>query len=144
MKISTKARYGVRTLIDVALHQGERQVPLKDIAGRQQITLPYLEQIVPSLVKAGFLRSIRGPSGGVRLAKCSENIRISEVIEAMDGSMAPVDCVDDPGSCERSDQCVTCDVWNRLKEAVDGVLESVTLRSLAERQKDKLRANRDT
>ena len=137
MKLSTRGRYGTRALLELALHYGEGPVPLKDIAQRQQISLQYLEHIITPLVAAGIVLSIRGPRGGVSLAKPPEAIRLSGVIQLLEGSIAPVACVNDPKYCPRSDFCVTRDIWGELKKEMDGVLESTTLQDLVERQKSK-------
>ena len=137
MKLSTRGRYGTRALLELALHYGEGPVPLKDIAQRQQISLQYLEHIITPLVAAGIVLSIRGPRGGVSLAKPPEAIRLSGVIQLLEGSIAPVACVNDPRYCSRSDFCVTRDIWGELKQAMDGVLESTTLQNLVERHKKK-------
>jgi len=137
MKLSTRGRYGTRVLLDLALHQGEGPATLKDIAERQQISLRYLEHLVTPLIAAGIVRSIRGPKGGVSLAKAPGEIRLSEVIQLLEGSVAPVECVDNPKICSRSELCVTRDIWGELKKAVSVVLESTTLQDLVERQKKK-------
>ena len=137
MKLSTKGRYGTRALLDVALHQDDSPVQLKVIAQRQQISLHYLEHIVAPLIAAGLLRSTRGAYGGVSLGKPPQEIVLSEVIQVLEGSITPVECVDDPNVCSRADICATRDVWTDVKKAMAGVLESVTLQDLVERQKDK-------
>jgi len=137
MKISTKGRYGTRALLDVALHQDDSPVQLKVIAQRQQISLHYLEHIIAPLIAAGLLRSTRGAYGGVSLGKPPQEIVLSEVIQILEGSITPVECVDDPNVCSRADICVTRDVWTDVKKAMAGVLESVTLQDLVERQIDK-------
>ncbi len=137
MKLSTRGRYGTRALLELALHYGEGPVPLKDIAHSQQISLQYLEHIITPLVAAGIVLSIRGPRGGVSLAKPPEAIRLSGVIQLLEGSIAPVACVSDPKYCSRSDFCVTRDIWGELKKAMDGVLESTTLQDLVERHRKK-------
>lgn len=137
MKLSTRGRYGTRALLELALHHGKGPVPLKDIAQRQQIPLPYLEHLITPLIAGGLVRSTRGARGGVLLAKSPKEIRLSEVIQFLEGSIAPVECVNDPKYCSRSDLCVTRDIWGELKKAMDGVLESTTLQDLAERQKRK-------
>jgi Rrf2 family cysteine metabolism transcriptional repressor len=137
MKLSTKGRYGVRALLDIALNCESGPVLLKDIAKRQGISAQYLEHLVSPLIKAGVVRSIRGARGGITLAKSPEEIRLSQVIEILEGSVAPVECVDDPGICSRSSFCVTRDVWEELKRAMVGVLDSVTLKDLVERHKEK-------
>jgi len=137
MKLSARGRYGTRVLLDLALHGGKEPVPLKDIARRQQISLLYLEHLIAPLVAAGMIRSTRGPRGGVWLSRSPQEIRLSEVIGLLEGSIAPVDCVNDPKACPRSELCVTRDIWSELKKAMDGVLESITLQDLVERQKGK-------
>ena len=139
MKLSTRGQYATRALLDLALHQREEPVPLKDIAQRQQISLRYLEHLITPLIAASIVRSTRGPRGGVSLAKPTKEIRLSEVILLLEGSIAPVECINNPGICTRSELCVTRDIWGELKKAMDGVLESTTLQDLVERQKRKER-----
>ena len=137
MKLSTRGRYGTRALLELALHHKAGPVPLKNIARSQQIPLQYLEHLITPLVAAGIIRSTRGARGGVWLAKPPQEIKLSEVIRLLEGSIALVDCVSDPKSCPRSDFCVTRDVWGELKKVMDGILESITLQDLVERQKRK-------
>ena len=137
MKLSTKGRYGTRALLELALHYSEGPIPLKDIARTQQISLQYLEHIVAPLVTSGIMRSTPGVRGGVWLAKPPQEIKLSEVIGLLEGSIAPVECVNDPKYCSRSDLCVTRDIWSELKNVMNGVLESTTLQDLVERQKRK-------
>ena len=137
MKLSTRGRYGTRVLLDLTLSGGKEPVPLKDIARRQQISLLYLEHLIAPLVAAGMIRSTRGARGGVRLARSPQEIRLSEVIGLLEGSIVVVGCIGDPDACPRSELCVTRDIWSELKKAMDGVLESITLQDLVERQKGK-------
>jgi len=137
MRLSTKGRYGVRALVDIALNCDGGPVLLRDIAKRQGISAQYLEHLVAPLIRAGILRSIRGAKGGIVLAKPPEEISLSRVIEVLEGSVAPVECVDNPGLCARSDECATRDVWSDIKAAIMGVLESLTLKDLMDRQKAK-------
>ena len=137
MKLSTRARYGTRALLDLALHSGEGPVLLRDIAQRQQISPPYLEHLIAPLVAAGIIRSTRGAKGGIWLAKSPREIKLNEVVRLLEGSIAPVECVNDPEYCPRSEFCVTRDIWGELKKAMNGVLESTTLNDLVERQKRK-------
>ena len=139
MKLSTRGQYGTRMLLDLALHQSEEPVLLKDIAQRQQISLPYLEHLITPLIAGGIVRSTRGARGGVSLAKPPEQVKLSEVIQLLEGSIAPVACVNDPGACSRSESCVTRDIWDELKQAMNGVLESTTMQNLVERQREKQR-----
>ena len=137
MKLSTRGQYGTRALLDLALHQGEGPILLKDIARRQQISLRYLEQLIPPLIAGGIVRSTRGPKGGVSLAKTPGEIKLSEVIRFLEGSVAPVECVSNPETCPRSDLCITHEIWSEIQKAVNGVLGSITLQDLVERQKGK-------
>ena len=137
MKVSTRARYGSRALLDLALHWGNEPVTLKEIAHRQDISLHYLEHLISPLVGAGIVRSTRGARGGVQLAKPPQNIKLSEVIQLLEGSTTPVECIDNPESCPRYELCVTRDIWDEIKKAIDGVLESITLQDLVERHKKK-------
>ncbi len=137
MKLSTRARYGTRALLDLALHSREGPVLLRDIAQRQQISPPYLEHLITPLVAAGVIRSTRGARGGIWLAKSPREIKLSEVVRLLEGSITPVECVNDPEYCPRSDFCATRDIWGELNEAMNGVLESTTLQDLVERQKIK-------
>jgi Rrf2 family protein len=137
MKLTTRGQYGTRALLDVALHRDEEPILLKDIARRQQISLPYLEHLVAPLIAGGMLRSTRGAKGGVSLARPPDDIKLSEVVRLLEGSMALVQCIDDPKACDRSGSCATRDIWGEMKQAIAGVLESTTLQDLAERQKKK-------
>jgi len=137
MKLSTRGQYGTRALMDLALHEEKKPVLLKDIARRQEISLGYLEHLVTPLIAGGILRSTRGPKGGISLAKLPGEIRLSEVIQLLEGSIAPVECVNNPGICTRSGLCAPQDIWSELKKAMNYVLASTTLQDLAERQKRK-------
>ena len=137
MKLSTRTRYGTRALLELALHEGRSPVFLKDIAARQQISLAYLEHIIAPLISGGIIRSTKGPKGGITLAKKPADIKMLEITQLLEGSLAPVECVDHPEMCQRSKQCVTRDIWEELKDAMDGVLQSTTLQDLATRQKKK-------
>jgi len=137
MKLSTRTRYGTRALLELALRRGEEPVFLKDIAGQQQISLQYLEHLIAPLIAGGIIRTTKGPKGGVSLAKEPKDIRLSEITQLLEGSVAPVECVSNPDVCERSGLCATRDVWSKLKDAMNGVLETTTLQDLVERQKEK-------
>jgi Rrf2 family cysteine metabolism transcriptional repressor len=137
MKLSTRARYGIRALLDLARNGESGPVSLKDIAERQEISMSYLEHLINPLVAGGVIRTVRGSKGGIVLSKPAVQIKLSDVVVLLEGSTAPVDCVDSPENCQRSDKCVTRDVWIELKEAIDGVLSSITLQELVERQKTK-------
>ena len=137
MKLSTRTRYGTRALLELALHRDEEPVFLKDIAREQQISLSYLEHLIAPLIAGGIIRSTKGPKGGVSLARKPEDIKLIEVTQLLEGSVAPVECVNDPEVCERSELCVTRDIWSKMKEDMDGVLESTTLQDLVERHRKK-------
>jgi len=139
MKLSTRGRYGTRVLLELALHQQEGLVLLRDIAKRQQISQRYLEHLITPLVAGGMVRSTRGAKGGVLLAKAPKEIKLSEVIQLLEGSIALVDCINNPGICSRSAFCVTRDVWGELEKAMSKVLETTTLQDLVERHKEKER-----
>ncbi|MFH1647645.1 MAG: Rrf2 family transcriptional regulator [Chloroflexota bacterium] len=137
MKLSTRTRYGTRALLELALHRGEEPVFLKHIAKHQEISLSYLEHIISPLIAGGIIRSTKGPRGGISLARNPEDIKLSEITRLLEGSVAPVECVNDPSVCTRSSSCATRDVWTRLKEVMDGVLESTTLQDLVEKHRKK-------
>jgi len=135
MKISTKGRYALRMMIDLAEHQGEGFVALKDIAARQGISKKYLEQIIPILNRSDFLQANRGSQGGYRLAKAPKNYTVKDILELTEGSLAPVACLDTiPVGCERSEDCVTLPLWKGLAEVIENYLDSVTLQDLLDRQ----------
>jgi len=137
MRLSTKGRYGARAMLDLALNSGEGPILLRDIARRQEVSEKYLEHSITALRKAGLVRSIRGARGGYVLAKLPSQIRLSEIMEVLEGSMAPVECVDDAQVCHRAKLCVTRDIWAKMKEAIDNILESITLQDMVERQNRK-------
>jgi len=137
MKLSTKGRYGTRALLDLALHQGEGLVLLKDIARRQEFSLPYLEHLITPLIAAGLVKSTRGARGGVLLLKPPSEIKLGEVVQLLEGSITTVDCVNNPALCRRSAFCVTRDIWSEMQMAMNQVLDSKTLQDLVERQRQK-------
>ena len=143
MKLSTRGRYGTRALLDLALHSGNGPVPLKDIASRQDISLHYLEHLIGPLVTADIVGSTRGAKGGIQLRKQPQEIKLSQVVPLLEGSLAPVECLNNPESCPRYDLCVTREVWGRMKQALDEVLESTTLRDLVERQLSKEQSKKE-
>ena len=137
MKLSTKGRYGVRAMVDLAVHYNQGPLPVKKIAERMEVSAKYLDHLMSSLKAAGLIRNIRKANRGYILAKPPEEIKLSEVIHALEGSLAPADCVDDSGICNRTDFCVTRDLWKKMKEAINGVLSSLTLEDMARKQKEK-------
>ncbi len=140
MRLSTKGRYAARAMLDLAIHLDEGLVLIKDISQREEISKRYLEQLFLPLKAAGLVRAIRGAHGGFTLAKPPSQIKLIEIVQIMEGSTAPVECVDDAGICLRSELCVTREVWSEMKKATDKVLESTTLQDLVERQKGEKQA----
>lgn len=137
MRLSTKGRYGLRALLDLALHQDEGSVLLKDIARRQELSLPYLQHLIAPLIASGVVKTTRGAGGGVSLLRPPTEIKLREVVQPVEGCITPVDCVSNPALCHRSSFCVTRDVWGEMKDAMSQVLDSTTLQDLVERQKRK-------
>jgi len=139
MKLSTRGRYGTRAMLDLAMHNGERIILLKDIAKRQDISERYLENIMRILVANGLVTSAQGRTGGFGLAKEPRDIKLSQIIQAVEGSISPVSCVDNPKLCKRTPICVTRDIWGKLKKVMFDVLDSITLEDMVKMQKDKLK-----
>ena len=129
LKVSTRARYGVRALADIAGQKSEGPVQLKDIAWRQEISVKYLEQIFAQLRAAGLVRGLRGPRGGYLLAKPPQSMTIREVVEVLDGSLSLVDCVDDKDACKRSKGCSARALWTQIS---DGLRQSLSSFSIAD------------
>ena len=137
MKLSTLGRYGARAMLDLAVHENESPVLLKDIAERQNVSEKYLEHIFASLRKVGLVKSVRGAKGGYYLAKRPKEIKLLDIISALEGSIAIVHCVEDPSRCKRVKHCVTRDVWSQLREAFENILNSITLEDMAQKHKAK-------
>lgn len=128
MKISTKGRYGLRLMLDLASEYSGELVPLKEIAARQGLSDKYLEQIITPLNKSGLVKSVRGSRGGYKLAKQPERITVGEVLRVLEGSFSPVSCVDDNGeSCERSANCPSFTLWKEIKESIEQIVDNRTL-----------------
>ena len=137
MKISTKGRYALRMMLDLAEHQNDGFVALKDIAERQNISKKYLEQIVPILNKADVLRTTRGFQGGYRLAKSPDKYTVGEILRLTEGSLAPVACLEhDPIECSRSVGCATLPVWQGLYRVINEYLDGITLQDILDQQKE--------
>ena len=138
MKISTKGRYAVRLMLDIALNDSGEPVRIKDVAKRQEISDKYLEQIISILNKAGFVKSVRGPQGGYLLVRKPEEYTIGMILRLTEGSLAPVSCLEyEVNDCPRQDQCVTLEVWKKIDDAVKGVVDNITLADLIEWQRQK-------
>lgn len=135
MKISTKGRYALRLMLDLALNNTGDPVRIKDIAQRQEISDKYLEQIISVLHKAGFVKSLRGPQGGYRLAKNPEEYTVGMILRLTEGSLSPVSCLDgEVNECNRQGTCVTIKLWGKLYDAINGVVDNITLADLVEWQ----------
>ncbi len=134
MKLSTKGRYGLKAMLDLAVHNSEGQVVLKSIAERQGISENYLEQLFAALRKAKLVKSIRGSQGGYTLGTSADKISVGDILRALEGSMAPVDCVaeDNPSACSRFDCCVTKGIWEKIRDSINSVIDSTSLESLVE------------
>ncbi len=137
MKLSTRSRYGTRAMLELALLYGTGPVFLKDIACKQDIPLSYLENLMSALRTSGLVVTMRGMHGGYYLARPPSEIDLSQVVSALEGSMTPVDCVNDEKRCSRAVLCVARDVWAEVKLAIEGVLKSITLEDLAKRHREK-------
>ncbi len=135
MKLSTRTRYGMRAVIELAQHMGKRPLQLKLIAERQGISVKYLEQLMSLLRSAGFVRSIRGSKGGYVLARPAEQINIHEVFRCLEGAVTTAECTEDTDYCERAADCAAREVWMRVEEAIRSVLGSLTLADVVERAK---------
>lgn len=133
MKISTKGRYALRMMLDLAIYDTGEPVRIRDIAARQEISEKYLEQIVSVLNKAGYVKSVRGPQGGYHLMKPPEQYTVGMILRLTEGSLAPVACLDDEVyACERRESCVTLRLWQMMNQAVSDVVDKVTLADLVE------------
>lgn len=137
MKISTKGRYGVVAMYELALHYGKGPVSLKLVAEKQNISEHYLEQLMGGLRRTGFVRSIRGSQGGYELTKAPSAITVGDVLRVLEGPIAPVDCViDDSGDyCFRADSCVTRGIWAKVRDSINKVVDSITLADLCKEEK---------
>ena len=135
MRISTRGRYALRMLLDLAENQREGYVALKDVAARQDVSKKYLEQIIPALNRAGLLQTSRGFQGGYRLAKSPDLCRVGDILRATEGDLAPVTCLGQkPNTCARSGDCATLFLWEGLEQAVNAYLDSVTLQDILDRK----------
>ena len=135
MKISTKGRYALRMLIDLAEHQNEGYIALKDIAQRQGISKKYLEQIVPMLNRSDILRTNRGFQGGYCLAKSPDQYTVGSILRLTEGGLAPVACLENqPNQCPRSEQCITLPIWQGLYQVIPEYLDGITLQDILDKQ----------
>ena len=139
MKLSTKGRYGLRAVLDLAVHSEEEAVSLSSIEERQSISISYLEQLIAKLRKAGIVESKRGAQGGYSLAKPAEEISVGDILRALEGDLHPVDCAEIYGgtaTCSSSDLCVTKYVWKRISDSIDAAVDALMLSELVEEGKN--------
>lgn len=143
MKISTKGRYAVRVMLDLALNDTGEYVKVREIAKRQEISEKYLEQIIAVLNKAGFVRSTRGAQGGYKIAKDPSQYTVGMILRLTEGSLCPVACLEtENNECERCDTCETLQVWKDLNDAINKVVDGVTIADLVARHQERI-ANMD-
>lgn len=138
MKISTKGRYALRLMLDLALHDQQKPIRLKDVAARQEISAKYLESIAGVLAKAGYIRSLRGAQGGYLLKYSADQYKVGDILRLTEGSMAPVDCLEaEENQCPRAETCTTLRLWKELDTAVKSVIDHYTLADLVKWEKEK-------
>jgi len=140
LKLSTKGRYGLRAIVDLALHSEEETVALSSIAEREGISISYLEQLIAKLKKAGLVTSVRGAQGGYKLAKPASEVSIGDILRALEGSLNPVDCAEVVGgesNCEGANLCVTKYVWKRISDSINDAVDHIMLSELVEESKIK-------
>lgn len=140
MKISTKGRYAIRLMLDLALNNTGEPISLKDVAKRQDISDKYLEQIISVLNRAGYVKSVRGAQGGYYLRKRPEDYTVGMILRLTEGSLAPVSCIDeeDEITCDKQDSCVTVILWKKINDAISDVVDHTTLQDLVDWQRDKV------
>lgn len=138
--ISTKGRYALRVMIDLAVYSNDKYISLKEIAEREEISLKYLEQVVSLLYKAGYVLSLRGNNGGYRLSKPANKITAGDVLRAAEGTLANVQCLitNDPTSCPHYAKCSTIEFWKGFDDVVNNYVDNYTIADLAENYKNKL------
>jgi len=137
VKLSTRSRYGTRALVELGAHCGDGPVRLEALAENEGIAVRYLAAIVRDLMRAGLVRSVRGAHGGYLLARDPADVRLADVVRYLEGSLEPVECLNDPGFCDRREGCVTREVWGKVGDAIEGVLGSITLKDLIDRRAEK-------
>ncbi len=135
MRISTKGDYGVRALVELAHHYGEGPLQSAEIAARQEIPEPYLDQLLTTLRRAGFIRSVRGPQGGHALIREPYEVKLSEVLTALEGSLSPASCLDEPNGCGKLG-CAQREVYQAVQDATLKILDSVSIGELAARERE--------
>lgn len=138
MKVSTKGRYALRMLLDLAEHQNSGYIALKDIAERQNISKKYLEQIIPIFNRSDFLKTIRGSQGGYQLAKTPDKYTVGEILRLTEGSLSPISCVEEkPAECARSGNCAMLPVWQGLYHVINEYLDGITLQDILDQHRER-------
>lgn len=135
MKLSTRTRYGMRAVLELAENYGKGPIQLKIIAQHQEVSAKYLEQLMTILKSAGIVNSVRGSKGGYVLVKAPEQIKLSDIFHCLEGPVVTIDCVENKSYCTRTNDCVARQVWVEVQKAVMGVLQSITLQNLVDRAK---------
>ena len=139
MRISTKGRYALRLMLDLAINENGKPIRIEEISERQEISDKYLEQIIAILTKAGYVRSVRGPQGGYNLSKKPREYTVGSILRLTEGSLCPVPCFEDEvNTCERENECVTVILWKKIDDAIKGVVDNVTLEDLVEWHNSKI------
>lgn len=141
IKLSTRVRYGTRAMLDLACHYGNGPILLKDVAKRQNISLKYLDRILLSLKSVGLVKALRGAKGGYSLSLSPGQITLKQVIEAFDGPVQLVECINDKNYCQRVNTCATHDIWSELGKAIEATLKSTTLEDLIIRSREKKKSS---
>jgi len=144
LKISTKGHYGVQAMFDLAQHYGEGPISLKSVAERQDLSEHYLEQLIAGLRKAGLVRSVRGAQGGYILAREPADIKVGDIIRVLEGPIAPVECVNDEDreQCMKAEYCITRNVWEKVRNSIEEVLDSITLEDMV-KEAEKVKMNKN-
>lgn len=138
MKLSTKGRYGLRAVLDLAVHSNDEAIALSQVAERQGISVNYLEQLIAKLKKAGIVNGVRGAQGGYLLAKPAKEISVGEILRALEGDLSPVDCsetTESENACSQSDSCVTKFVWKRISDSINDAVDGIMLSELVAESK---------
>ena len=142
MRLSTRGRYGLKAMHQLAFHYGEGPIPLSSIAEKQDLSENYLEQLVATLRRGGLLNSVRGAQGGYMLAKPPEDITVGDILRILEGDLAPADCVvDEEYECAKEEGCVTKFVWMEIRDSIDRVIDSITLKDMLD-EGEKIAANK--
>jgi Rrf2 family protein len=131
MKISTKGRYALRLMLDLAMQSTDEYIPLKQVSERQDVSIKYLEQIINILVKAGYVKGVRGSKGGYKLSNTPESYTVGMILRLTEGSLVPVACLEDTENvCPRRNECLTLPLWKKLDDAINSVVDNITLADL--------------